>query len=129
MRVVIVADHPMTAEALRRGLRHTPTCQVIGYVNGRRSCALPVSNARPDVVLIDEPSGQDDALNWIRVVRTAAPEAKLVLLTPRMEPEWLAEASEAGIDAAIAKSTQLESVGMLVTGTLLRTAASAAGLF
>jgi len=114
MRVVIVADHPMTAEALRRGLRHTPACQVIGYVNGRRSAALPVSNARPDVVLIDEPSAQEEALNWIRVVRTAAPEAKLVLLTPCMEPEWLAEASEAGIDAAIAKTTQLESVGMLV---------------
>jgi DNA-binding NarL/FixJ family response regulator len=114
MRIVIVADHPMAAEAIRRGLRHTPGCQVLGYVDGRRPAALPVANARPDVVLLDEPEVPESALARIRDLRAAAPEAKLVLLTPRMETDWLADAAKAGIDAAIARNGSLESVGMLV---------------
>jgi DNA-binding NarL/FixJ family response regulator len=113
MRVVIVADHPMAAEAIRRGMRHTPGCQILGYVDGRRPCALPVANARPDVVLIDEPSEPEGVLGRIRDLRAAAPEAKLVLLTQRMAADWLADAAKAGIDAAIARNN-LGSVGMLV---------------
>ena len=113
MRVVIVADHPMAAEAIRRGMRHTPGCQILGYVDGRRPCALPVANAKPDVVLVDEPTEPEGALGRIRELRSAAPEAKLVLLTPRMGADWLTDAATAGIDAAIARGN-LESVGMLV---------------
>jgi DNA-binding NarL/FixJ family response regulator len=114
MRVVIVADHAMTAQVIRRGLRHAPACQVIGYVDGRRSCSVPVADARPDVIVMDEPSSSETALVWINDLRAAAPEAKLVLLTPRMEAGWLAEAAAAGIDAAIAKSAHPDSIGMLV---------------
>jgi DNA-binding NarL/FixJ family response regulator len=114
MRVVIVADHPLTAEAVRRGLRHTPGCQVLGYVDGHRSCSAPIANAGPDVILVDEPASQDTALSWIRELRAAAPKAKLILLATRMDAGWLADAAAAGIDAAVAKASRLESVGMLV---------------
>jgi DNA-binding NarL/FixJ family response regulator len=114
MRVVIVAEHPLMAEAVRRGLRHTPGCQVLGYVDGRRSCSAPLANAAPDVIILDEPRSSETALTWIRDVRAAAPDAKLILLTTRMEPSWLAEAAAAGIDAAVGKSSRAESIGMLV---------------
>ncbi|MDP9262230.1 MAG: response regulator transcription factor [Actinomycetota bacterium] len=114
MRLAIVADHRLTAEAIRRALRHAPACQIIGYVDARRSCALPVANGCVDVVLLDDLGTPDITLGRIRELRVAAPQAKLVLLTPIMEPDWLAAAATAGIDAAIGRTEDLERVGMLV---------------
>jgi DNA-binding NarL/FixJ family response regulator len=114
MRVLIVTDNALVAEALRRELRHAPGCDVIGYVNGRRPCAEPIASAQPDVVVVDEMSSRATALARIREIRAAMPNAKLVLLTSGMHGEWLAEASAAGIDAAIAKTPRPTTIGVLV---------------
>jgi DNA-binding NarL/FixJ family response regulator len=114
MRVLIVVDNGLTAEAIRREMRHAPAYRVIGYVNGRGPCAMAVANAAPDVVLVDDMSVAESTLRRIREVRSAVPAAKIVLLTVRMEADWLAEATAAGIDAAIAKSASPSSVGLLI---------------
>jgi DNA-binding NarL/FixJ family response regulator len=118
VRLAIVAEHRMTAEAIRRALRETCDCEIVGYVDARRSCALPIANARVDVVLLDDAGTCDVTLARIRELRAAAPTAELMLLTPDMEPGWLADAAAAGVDAAIAKTAPLASVGMLVREVL-----------
>jgi DNA-binding NarL/FixJ family response regulator len=114
MRLVIVAEHRMCAEAIRRALRGSHGYEIIGYVDARRSCALPIANARADVVVLDDSGARDVTLLRIRELRTAAPTAQLVMLTPHTGPGWLAEAATAGVDGAIAKAAPLASVGMLV---------------
>ena len=114
MRVLIIVDNTLTAEAIRREMRHAPTCRVIGYVNGRTPCAITIADAAPDLVIVDDMSDPQSTLTRIREVRTAVPTSKIVLLTVRMEPGWLGEASAAGIDAAIAKSAPPASVGLLI---------------
>jgi DNA-binding NarL/FixJ family response regulator len=114
MRVLIIADSVVAAEAIRRGLRHAPSCHVLGFSNGAHSCGRSLAESRPDVVLIDEMTHPTAALARIREARALVPDAKLVLLSRDMDPARLAEASAAGIDAAIAKSAHLASVGMLV---------------
>jgi DNA-binding NarL/FixJ family response regulator len=114
MRLVIVAEHRMTADAIRRTLRHAPACQVVGYVDARRACGLPIANSGADVVVLDDSGRPEITLRRIRELRAAAPTAKLILLTRRTERDWLADAAVAGIDAAITGADQLESVGMLV---------------
>src|SRR5688500_4889535 len=112
MRVVIVAESVQAAESIRRGLRHAPSCQVLGFTNGRIPCGATVAEARPDVVVFDEMSDASTVLLRVGEARDAAPEAKLVLLSSNMDPDVLADASAAGIDAAIAKSAHPASVGM-----------------
>jgi DNA-binding NarL/FixJ family response regulator len=114
MRVLIIADNALAAEGIRRSLRHAPSCRVLGYANARIPCAATVTEARPDVIVIDETQDTSVATARIREARGAAPDAKLLLLSVDMERTWLAEASNAGIDAAIAKTAHLASVGMLV---------------
>src|SRR5919108_3157102 len=99
MRVLIIVDNTLTAEAIRREMRHAPTCQVIGYVNGRRPCALTIADASPDLVIVDDAGDERTTLHRIRDVRNAVPAAKVVLLTTRMDGERLEEALAAGIDA------------------------------
>jgi DNA-binding NarL/FixJ family response regulator len=114
MRVLIIVDNALTAEAIRREMRHAPTCGVIGYVNGRGPCAMAIGDTAPDLVIVDDMSEEEATLRRIAEVRTAVPQAKIVLLTVRMERDWLAKASTAGIDAAIAKSGPPGSVGFLI---------------
>ena len=47
MRVLIVVDNALTAEAIRREMRHVPSYRVIGYVNGRATCAMAVARRLP----------------------------------------------------------------------------------
>jgi DNA-binding NarL/FixJ family response regulator len=114
MRVLIIVDSTLTAEAIRREMRHAPTCHVMGYVNGRGPCGLSVADAAPDLVIVDDMSEEQMTLARVREVRAAIPAVKIVLLTARMEPNWLAEASHAGIDAAIAKTAPAATVGPLI---------------
>jgi DNA-binding NarL/FixJ family response regulator len=114
MRVLIVAENALAAEAIRRELRHTASCGVIGYVDGRRPCAAAVAQAAPDVVLVDDMRTPEDGLARIREARSGAPEAKVVLLSVRMDSGWLAEASAAGVDAAVAKTVNPASLGLLL---------------
>jgi DNA-binding NarL/FixJ family response regulator len=114
MRVLIIVDNALTAEAIRHEMRHAPSCRVLGYVNGRGSCAKTIADADPGLVIVDDMSDEQATLSRIREVRNAVPQTKIVLLTVRMEPQWLAEASAAGIDSAIAKSAAPATVGLLI---------------
>jgi DNA-binding NarL/FixJ family response regulator len=114
MRVLIVVDNALTAEAIRREMRHVPSYRVIGYVNGRTTCTMAVADAAPDVVVIDDMSERQLTLCRIREIRTAVPTAKVILLTVRMDPAWLTETAEAGVHAAICKAAPPASVGHLI---------------
>ena len=114
MRVLIVVDNALTAEAIRREMRHVPACQVIGYVNGRVSCAMTVAEAGPDLVLVDDMSEHRATLVVSTRSALLSPPPKIVLLTVRMDGDWLAETASAGVHAAISKSAPPSSVGLLV---------------
>jgi DNA-binding NarL/FixJ family response regulator len=114
MRVLIVASDAPAAEAVRRALRYAPSCRVIGWVDVRRSCAGPVAEARPDVVVLDGGRCEETIFTQAREVRAALPQAKLVLLADALDAALLADAAGAGIDAAIDKTASPAGVGMLV---------------
>jgi DNA-binding NarL/FixJ family response regulator len=114
MRVLIIVDNALTAEAIRREIRHVPSYRVIGYVNGRSPCAMAVAEAAPDLVVIDDMSERQLTLSRIREVRVALPKAKVVLLTVRMDRASLTETADAGVHAAICKSAPPASVGLLI---------------
>jgi DNA-binding NarL/FixJ family response regulator len=114
MRVLIIADNAVTANGINLEMRHATGCQVTGFLNGRRACATHVADEMPDVVLLDDLRDRELTLTRIREIRAAVPRTKILLLTLRMESDWLAEASEAGVDAAIAKIARPGSIGALV---------------
>jgi DNA-binding NarL/FixJ family response regulator len=114
MRLVIIADHAVTAEALRREVVSGATFEVVGYVDGRRPSGDVIAHARPDVVLIDEMPDRAQTLARTREARTAAPHAKLVLTTGRVDRVWPAEAVAAGIDAAISRRMQPGCLGLVL---------------
>jgi DNA-binding NarL/FixJ family response regulator len=114
MLVVIVTDNGFAAEAIRRSFRGTSGVRVAGYVDGRRACGTTVAEAAPDVVIVDEMTWSANAVARIAEVRRALPSAKIIVLSAQPDAEWLGDAVRAGADAAIAKTVQPTTLGLLV---------------
>ena len=114
MLVVIVTDNGFAAEAIRRSFRGASGVRVAGYVDGRRPCGSAVAEAAPDVVIVDEMTWSANAVARISEVRRASPGTKIVVLTAAANADWLGDAVRAGADAAIAKTIQPTTLGLLV---------------
>ena len=112
--VVIVAANPLSGESIRRMLAHVIMCRVVVCVDGRISCGAAIARVRPDLVVIDDLTAPRARLMRIRESRSAAPGAKILLLTGKMDASGLSEAAAAGIDAAIAKQLDPASFGTLI---------------
>ena len=113
-RLMIVADHSFVVQAIRLALRQTAGFQVVGFFDGRGSVRDALIQLRPDVVLVDDMQETENALARLREVTAEVPEAKSLLLTLRMEPEWLEEAFEAGAQAVVSKTVHPVSLGTLL---------------
>jgi DNA-binding NarL/FixJ family response regulator len=114
-RLLIVADHSFVVQAIRLALRQTAGFQVVGFIDGRVSARQPLSELAPDVVLVDDMQEPENALARLAEVRELLPETRTLLLTLKMDPEWLEQAFDAGAQAVISKT-----VHPVALGTLLR---------
>jgi DNA-binding NarL/FixJ family response regulator len=113
-RLLLVADDAFTAESLRRCLRGATNCQILGYLNARRPCGLAVQQARPDLAVVDDPSGSEQALERVREIRAALDGVKVVLLAGDVRRPRLAAAQAAGAHAVISRGVQASSLGVLL---------------
>jgi DNA-binding NarL/FixJ family response regulator len=114
MLVLVVADDRGNAEAIGRALRFAPPLRALGYISTRQAGTMLVERARPDVVVIDEPAPGEDITRLVQAVRTAVPDARLLLLTDDLSETRLASATSAGLDAAIARTAPPQSIGLLI---------------
>jgi DNA-binding NarL/FixJ family response regulator len=114
-RLLIVADHSLVIHGIRLALRQTAGFQVAGFVDGRVAIAGALERVTPDIVLMDDMQEPEHALARLREVAALAPEAQTVLITLRMDDEWIQEAFDAGAHAVISKT-----VHPVALGTLLR---------
>ncbi len=113
MRVVIVADGQLAAESVRGCLQSVPSMRVVGFLDGRRPWDDTLSLVDHDLVVVyaDTPhSASADALANVR----RASEAKIILLTGDMDSDWLHEAHDRGVDAAVSVSVGTAGIGNLI---------------
>jgi DNA-binding NarL/FixJ family response regulator len=113
-RLVIIADHSFVVHAIRLALRQTAGFQVVGFIDGRSPADAALTELRPDVVVVDDMQLPENAIARLREASQQAPNAKRLLLTMRMEEEWLNEAFEAGADGVLSKTVHPVSMGTLL---------------
>ncbi len=113
-RLMIVADHSFVVQAIRLALRQTAGFQVVGFVDGRGSVRDSLVELRPDVVLVDDMQESENALARLREIEVELPAAKALLLTMRMDSDWLDKAFGAGAHAVVSKTVHPVSLGTLL---------------
>jgi DNA-binding NarL/FixJ family response regulator len=113
-RLVIIADHSFVVHAIRLALRQTAGFQVVGFIDGRSPADAALTELRPDVVVVDDMQLPENAIARLREASQQAPNAKRLLLTMRMDEEWLNDAFEAGADGVLSKTVHPVSMGTLL---------------
>jgi DNA-binding NarL/FixJ family response regulator len=103
LRVLIVDDHPLFAEALTITLQADSRLQVAGHAHNGREAIDLASAVRPDVVLMDLNMPVLDGFEATKGVREVSPETRVVVVTSSASPGDSAKALEAGASAYVRK--------------------------
>ena len=109
IRVLLVDDHPVVREGIRRLLELDEQIQVVGEA-GSAEEALARMNTRPEVVLMDIRLPGIDGIEATRQIGANYPDAKVVVLSS-FGKEYLGQAIDAGAKGYVLKTaTQPELV-------------------
>ena len=117
-RLVVVADNSLIVEAIAIGLRKSGEFKLLGHVNGRTGSVRAIVDAGPDVVLVDDMDGSEQAVELVGQIKAEQDEVAVIVLTTSMEPAWLDAIFGAGAAGAISKATHPAALATLVRETI-----------
>src|ERR1700760_3055887 len=80
-RVLIVDDHPIVRQALRRMIELEPDLVVCGEVQTEREARTAIRALAPDVVIVDISLAQGDGLELVRDVHAQQPALPMLVLS------------------------------------------------
>lgn len=109
MRVVIVDDHRLVRDGLRRALEEAGL-DVVGEAGDGLEGVDIVTELRPHVVLMDMSMPNLDGLEATRRLRTRAPDSRIVMLTMHAEERLIADARMAGAVGFLVKDASTDEV-------------------
>jgi two-component system, NarL family, nitrate/nitrite response regulator NarL len=119
IRVLIADDHALFAEAVEAMLTQDGRMAVVGHAaNGLQAVEL-AADLRPDVVLMDISMPVMDGFEATRRIRTAAPDARVLMLTGSNSPLDVDHARRAGVSGYVTKDRiAVELLEVIVDVTL-----------
>ncbi len=109
-RVLIVDDHPIVRQGLRRMIESEPDLAVCGEAQSEREARAAIRELRPDVVIVDISLAQGDGLELVRDVHAQYPDLPMLVLSMHDEliyGERLLAAGASGYIMKQAASDQL----------------------
>jgi DNA-binding NarL/FixJ family response regulator len=110
MRILVVDDHAIFAEALQRLLATEPGLQVVGTAGTIAEACEALRRTAVDLVVLDYalPDGTGaDAVPRLRAIRG---DVRILVLTGRVDGMTVAAAIEAGCDGFVPKSAGTEEL-------------------
>jgi DNA-binding NarL/FixJ family response regulator len=90
IRVLIADDHQMVREGLRRILE--PHCEIVGEAATGEEALEVAGRTRPTVIILDIGMPGMGGLAAARALATAAPSARVIMLSQYSDPEYVIEA-------------------------------------
>ncbi len=103
IRVLLVDDHQMFAEAIGMFLTTEDDIEVVGILGDANDVVDRLRTSHPDVVLMDIDLPGVDGVTATRRIVEARPETKEVLITALSDPGLVMRGVEAGASALVAK--------------------------
>lgn len=108
VRVLLVEDHDMVAEALQLALDRAPGLTVVGRARSRADAKVDARRHRPDVVVLDRRLPDGDAISVIEDLSETG--ARVLVLTGDATPAVAAQVARAGGLGILLKSSQLDEL-------------------
>jgi DNA-binding NarL/FixJ family response regulator len=108
--VVLVDDHELIRQGLRRAFERDPGFTVAGEAGSGDAAMRIISEARPDVAVLDIRLPDMSGLELARALRAERDDIGIVMLTMYSEDEHLFGALEAGASGFVSKDAPAEDV-------------------
>jgi DNA-binding NarL/FixJ family response regulator len=110
IRVAVVDDHRVFAEALASRLADEPDLEVVGTAGASGEAIELFSRHEIDVVALDLDLGGEDGLAVGRQLRDQWPELGIVVVTAAADDARVAEAVQMGVRGWVAKQSAIETL-------------------
>jgi DNA-binding NarL/FixJ family response regulator len=114
-RILLVDDHPLTRSALAGLLRHQGF-DVVGEASDGQEAVAAAGELHPDLVLLDLSMPGLDGLSALPLLREAAPDCEVVVLTASGTEENLLGAIRGGAAGYLLKSEPPERIVEFLRG-------------
>jgi two-component system, NarL family, response regulator DesR len=105
VRVLVVDDHALFAEALMLTLGIDDRIEVVGSASSGVEAISLAEALRPDVILMDVHMPSMDGIEATRRVRNVSPGSRVVMVTAARSPEIAHHALAAGAERCLTKDT------------------------
>jgi DNA-binding NarL/FixJ family response regulator len=107
-RIVLVDDHSMLREGLRRILEQEPDLEIVGEAAAGEAALELVAQLLPDIVLMDVRMPGMDGIEVTRRLRTSHPQVQVLVLSAY--PDFAREALQAGAAGYLLKSAPVRQL-------------------
>ena len=108
--VLLVDDHDLIREGLRRAFEREPDFEVVGEASSIADALARAAELQPDVVIMDLRLPDGTGLEATRRLRTERADIGIVVLTMYAGDQQLFDAIEAGASAFVPKAAPAEEV-------------------
>jgi DNA-binding NarL/FixJ family response regulator len=115
IRVLIVDDHGIVRAGLHMLLESQPGITVVGEAATCAEALELATRAQPDVIVLDLDLGEENAIESIPALLSAAPEARILVLTGVRDPEAHREAVRLGAMGLVLKDKAAETLLQAIT--------------
>lgn len=115
IQVLLVDDHKMVREGLKRLLEFDGQIRVIDEADNGQYCLEKISSCNPDVVLLDINMPIMNGIETLEVIKNRNLDVKVLILTVHNEIEYLMRAVDIGIDGYILKDSDSQELIRAVT--------------
>ncbi len=107
-RVLIVDDHPIVRQGLRRIMENEEDLLVCGEAETVRDARIAIKELAPDVVIVDISLKQGDGIELVRDVRAHYPQLPILVLSMHDESIYAERMLSAGANGYIMKQAVSE---------------------
>lgn len=116
IRVAVIDDHRVFAEALASRLSDEPDLDVVGTAASAADAMELFSRNEIDVVALDLDLAGEDGLALGRQLRIQSPDLAIVVVTAAADDSRVAEAVQMGVRGWVAKQSSIESLLTAIRG-------------
>jgi len=110
IRLLLVDDHPLVREGIRSCLSPHKQLEIVGEAADGREALDKAKELNPDVVLMDINLPRLNGLEATWLLRNAAPETKVLILTVHNNKEYVLQIVQAGARGYVLKDTSTEEL-------------------
>ena len=105
INVMIVDDHKMIREGLKKILEFEGEVQVIDEADNGQECIKKLRTSKPDIILLDINMPVMNGIETLQAIKKKRKKYKVLMLTVHNEIEYLLKAVDIGIDGYILKDS------------------------